>query len=224
LNSNSYQQLSFNLAETIKQELLAKPNCNLGLPTGRTPLLGYKILCQWSSTNNFDWQFVKCFALDEYVDVPEDKTFQYYLNQNLYVHTNIQKKHCFSPIQECDYDQLIAEQGGLDLTILGMGRNGHIAFNEPGTVLHTWTHSIWLTESTRLANAEFFKKSDDIPKKAVTIGIQTILNSRKIVLVVSGENKKEVLQKALSGPVTSEIPASFLQTHQNLHVLADFAY
>jgi glucosamine-6-phosphate deaminase len=117
---------------------------------------------------------------------------------------------------------LIASVGGLDLTILGIGQNGHIAFNEPGTPLWSWTHSIWLTESTLQANAEFFKGTP--PTKAVTMGIQTILGSKKLILMATGKKKANILARALRGPVTPEVPASFLQKHKNLLVMTDFEF
>jgi glucosamine-6-phosphate deaminase len=123
-----------------------------------------------------------------------------------------------------DYDGLIASEGGLDLTLLGIGTNGHIAFNEPGTPLNSWTHSILLTESTRKANQSYFDESTSVPYRAVTMGIQTILSSKKLILIVSGEKKRAILERALLGEVDRNIPASYLSLHPHVTVLTDFDF
>lgn len=217
-----YATLSLRVAEAIKEQLELAPDSRLGLPTGRTPVECYRILSRWSKAGQLDWSKAQTFGLDEYYDVDESATFRRFLETNLYSGTNLPPKSRYNPLLCDNYDEVIASAGGLDLTVLGIGTNGHIAFNEPGTPLDSWTHSIWLTESTKQANSEFFHGT--IPEHAVTMGIQTILGSRKIILMASGEKKRSILQAALRGPVTPEVPASFLQGHSNVLILTDFDY
>jgi len=220
--SNLYDAMSLNVAEAIARQLKIKPNSNFGLPTGRSPVGCYQILSEWSHAGTLDWSQSKCFALDDYIDVDEDKSFHYFLESNLYKQTNLPQKSRFSPRYQDNYDQVIAGEGGLDLCVLGLGTNGHIAFNEPGTPQLSWTHCHWLTQSTREANAPAFGSPDKVPTRAITIGIETILDSRSIILIASGEKKKTALTKALSGEVTAQIPASFLALHPQVKVFRDF--
>jgi glucosamine-6-phosphate deaminase len=214
--------LSLRVAEAVKDQIRRHPGSVLGLPTGRTPTGVYELLSSWSRQGEINWSAVRCFGLDEYYDVDESESFRGYLQANLYQHINLPEQARFNPIFWSDYDAKIAEQGGLDLAILGIGKNGHIAFNEPGTPLNSWTHSVILTESTRQANAEFFKKT--IPTRAVTMGIQTILQAKRLILMASGKNKKDILTQALMGPVTPAVPASLLQLHSDIMVMTDFEY
>lgn len=222
VTQDSYATLSLRVAELVREQIRKKPDSRLGLPTGRTPTGTYAALSQWTKQGHLNWERVKAFGLDEYYDVDESVSFRRYLQTNLYSNINMPDDSRFSPIFNDDYDGVIAAHGGLDLTILGIGQNGHIAFNEPGTALDSWTHSIWLTESTLQANAEFFKGR--FPTNAVTMGIQTILGSKKVILMASGQNKKEILAKALRGPITPDVPASFLQMHKDVTVMTDFQY
>jgi len=219
-----YEALSEEIAEVVAAQIRSKPNSCFGLPTGNSPLGCYKFLGDWSKQKKIDWSETKCFALDEYVDADESITFQHFLQTNLYQYTNLQDKNKFNPSACDDYDTLIEAQGGLDLTILGLGANGHIAFNEPGTPLESWTHSIWLTESTRKANQSYFTASTTVPYRAVTMGIRTILNSRKLILIASGAHKKDILEQALLGAVDPNIPASYLSLHPHVTVLTDFEF
>lgn len=219
-----YSTLSLRVAEAVRDQVIRKPESILGLPTGRTPTGVYRLLSRWSKEGEIDWSRVQCFGLDEYFDADEAESFRRYLENNLYRNTNIRPELRHNPLFVDNYDQAIAHAGGLDLTVLGIGKNGHIAFNEPGTPLQSWTQCVYLTESTRQANAEFFKRSGKIPSKAVTMGIQTILSSRKIILMVSGKQKKGILARALQGPITPEVPASFLQLHKDVAVMTDFEW
>jgi len=219
----SYESLSQIVAGIVKDLIREKPDACLGLPTGRTPLITYEFLSESSRRGEIDWSRTRCFGLDEYVDANEKHSFRRFLDENLYQSTNVNRKNLFNPIFCDDYDAEIARSGGLDLCILGLGRNGHIAFNEPGTPLKSWTHSVVLSESTRQANAEFFV-GGTIPTRAVTMGLSTILASRKIILMVAGSAKKDILSRAMRGEISPEVPASFLQTHKNVMVLADFDY
>ncbi len=221
--SNLYDAMSLNVAEAIARQLKIKPDSRFGLPTGRSPVGCYQILCEWSQAGTLDWSQCKCFALDDYIEVVEEQSFHYFLESNLYSKTNLPKENRFSPRNQDDYDGVIADQGGLDLCVLGLGTNGHIAFNEPGTPQLSWTHCHWLTQSTREANAAAFGGADKVPTRAITIGIETILASRSIILIASGEKKKTALIKALSGEVTAQVPASFLALHPQVRVFRDFA-
>ena len=220
--SEFYEALSHKVATAIKEQIATKPSSCLGLPTGRTPLGTYALLDDWTKHKHVDWSGVHCFALDEYLDVDPRYSFHNYLQENLYNDINVSQASCYMPTEIVDYDEAIAKAGGLDLIILGMGTNGHIAFNEPGTPLESWTHSVWLSESTRISNSEFFGGVAHVPTRAVTMGIRTVLASRRIILMVSGKGKAHTLELALHGPVTSQIPASYLQLHNNLTVLTDF--
>jgi glucosamine-6-phosphate deaminase len=219
-----YQSLSLELADLIARTLRDNPHACLGLPTGRTPQLCYSYLTDWSEKGTLDWSNARCFGLDEYVDTDEKHTFAYFLEEHLYKNGNFSRWNLFNPLNFDDYDRLIADCGGLDLTILGLGQNGHIAFNEPGTPFQSWTHAARLTHSTKVANLEFFGSLDRVPRYAVTMGIQTILSSKRLILVVFGEKKIPVLQEALRGPVTPNLPASFLQLHKHLEVLSEFKW
>ena len=223
LPSEGYESLSKVVARTVAELVKEKPDACLGLPTGRTPVACYRYLSEDSRQGLIDWSKTRCFGLDEYVDAAEQHSFRRFLFDNLYKNTNVSEKNRFNPIFVDDYDKCIADAGGLDLCILGLGRNGHIAFNEPGTPRSSYTHSVVLSESTRQANAEFFV-GGTIPTRAVTMGLSTILSARRIILMVSGDNKKDILIKAMRGPVCKEVPASYLQEHDNVMILADFDY
>jgi glucosamine-6-phosphate deaminase len=174
---------------------------------------------------DLDWSRARCFQLDEYIDpADETMTFQYFLEQNLLKHTNLPQANRFNPRQYDNYDEAISSHGGLDLTVLGIGSNGHIAFNEPGTIRSSWTHCRSLTESTREANRAYFGGQPRVPKQALTMGIETILSSKKLILVASGEKKREILEKAMLGPVTPEVPASYLSLHPHVTVITDFDF
>lgn len=219
-----YEQLSEEIAEVVVAQIRNKPASCFGFPTGNSPLGCYKFLGDWSQQKKVDWSQTRCFQLDEYVEADESITFQHFLETNLYQYTNVAAQNKFNPGSCDDYDSLIASKGGLDLTILGLGTNGHIAFNEPGTPLESWTHSIWLTESTRKANQSYFAAGTTVPYRAVTMGIRTILNSRKLILIASGAHKKDILERALLGSVNPDIPASYLSLHPHVTVLTDFEF
>lgn len=217
-----YETLSRQIAQTVADQLKAKPTSCFGLPTGQSPKGCYKLLGAWSKALELNWEKASCFALDDYLEAEESITFQTFLEDNLYCHTNLSGDRRFNPRFVDDYDDLIASRGGLDLTLLGIGANGHIAFNEPGTPLESWTHCIWLTESTRDSNKRYFGSNVTVPHRGITMGIRTILESKSLILVASGNNKKRALERALAGPVDPSIPASFLSLHPNVTVLKDF--
>jgi len=223
LETSCQETIASRVAKLIATEVASNPSICLGLPTGRTPAKMYAELVKLSRQSNLDWSRVSCFALDEYLDVDEAHSFSHYLSVNLYDGVGLPAANRFNPSESGDdYDAIIADRGGLDITILGIGLNGHIAFNEPGTPAESWTHSIVLTPSTIEANRELFKGAQRTPSRAVTMGISTILASRRIILMAFGEKKRAILDQALTGPVSPAIPASFLQAHESLQVFTDF--
>jgi glucosamine-6-phosphate deaminase len=216
--------LSRQAAEAIVEQLKEKPGSCLALPTGRSPVDCYELLANWSQQKRIDWSKAKCFALDDYLDVDESISFQTFLEMHLYRHTNLPANHRYNPRFTDNYDQLVEQCGGLDLTILGLGNNGHIAFNEPLTPQLSFTHCIWLTTSTRVANQYYFEEAPVVPLRGITMGIATILASRKIILLASGEHKRDILEKAISGKIDINLPASLLTIHPNLTILTDFEF
>jgi glucosamine-6-phosphate deaminase len=217
-----YQLFSEEIAEIVAAQLQSKPDSALGLPTGNSPLGCYRLLSKWSQEGNVDWSQARCFALDDYLDSDEQITFQHFLETNLYQFTNLKNENKFNPRLVDNYDLLIEQSGGLDLTLLGIGTNGHIAFNEPGTPLESWTHTVLLTESTRRANQSYFSQTTSVPYTAITMGIRTILASKKLILIVSGENKRDILERALLEEINPNIPASYLSLHPHVTVMTDF--
>ncbi len=217
-----YESLSQEVADEVASQLKRKPNSCFGLPTGKSPVKAYELLSKRSQAGELNWTDALCFALDDYLECDEDRSFQTYLETHLYGATNLPPDHRFNPRFCAGYDELIASHGGLDLTILGLGKNGHIAFNEPGTPFQSYTHCMWLTESTREANKSYFEGSKSVPLTGITMGIATIMASRKIILLVIGEQKHDILKRALGGTVDPEVPASILCTHPDLKVLCDF--
>lgn len=222
--ARDYDELSDVVASQVAEQLKINPASNLAIPVGKSISGCYDILANWSRQGFFDWDQTKWFALDDYLEVEESYSFQNFLRVKLYQAAQIEAKSCFNPRYQNNYDQLILDSGGIDLCILGIGRNGHIAFNEPGTPKASWTHCVWLSESTMEANKSYFVGCSKPATKAITMGIATILASRKIILVATGQGKQEILKQALSGPATQSIPASFLTEHPNLVTVTDIHY
>ena len=210
-----------------------KPDCVLGLATGSTPLGTYQQLIDWYNKGDLDFSETKSVNLDEYKGLPKDndQSYYYFMYNNLFKHININLDNTNVPNgmepdseKECSrYEQVISGLGGVDLQLLGLGHNGHIGFNEPAQAFEKTTHCVDLTESTIEANKRFFASIDDVPKQAYTMGIQTIMKAKKILLLVSGEDKAAILRDALCGPVTPQVPASILQLHNDVIVVADEA-
>ncbi len=214
-------ELSELAAQKLVEQIRKKPNSNLGLPTGRTPKRMYQHVVRLSQEMGLDWSKVHCFALDDYLETLEDYSFQKYLEQNLYQHIDLPGTNKHNPRFHDDYDRLIDKHGGLDLTVLGIGANGHIAFNEPGTPQASYTQCIWLDEISRNSLKDGFPDASEVPTKAVTMGISTILSSKSIIMLAFGEEKKEVLKRAFGNGVDPAIPASFLVLHNNVSILTD---
>ena len=225
----NYYEVSRKAANIISAQVIMKPTAVLGLATGSTPVGAYEQLVRWYNKGDLDFSEVTTVNLDEYVGLsPEnDQSYRYFMNHNLFAHVNIRKEQTYVPnglAEDCKaeclaYEARIEALGGIDLQLLGIGGNGHIGFNEPGTAFETMTHIIELKESTRQANARFFESIDQVPTHALTMGLKSIMQAKKILLVAAGSTKAEIIQKALYGPVTPEVPASILQLHPDLTVV-----
>ncbi|MFC0299964.1 glucosamine-6-phosphate deaminase [Virgibacillus soli] len=228
-----YEEMSKKASDILSDKLKGKPELVLGLATGSTPEGLYKLLIEQYKNNEISFKQAKTFNLDEYVglDRQDSNSYYYYMNNQLFKHidipleqTNIPNGIATDSDKECsDYEKLIKEQGGIDIQLLGMGLNGHIGFNEPGTPFTSRTHVVTLDESTRQANARFFDSLDDVPTNAITMGIETIMDSKEIVMLVSGEAKASTLQQVIQGEVTKDVPATILQRHPNVTIIADEA-
>ncbi|NLC68893.1 MAG: glucosamine-6-phosphate deaminase [Clostridiaceae bacterium] len=229
IKATNYDEMSKKAASIIAAQVVLKPNCVLGLATGSTPLGTYKKLVEWHNSIDLDFSNVVTFNLDEYVglDPNHEQSYRYYMNNNLFNMINIKMENTHVPNgmapnieEECaNYDKMISDFGGIDLQLLGIGHNGHIGFNEPGEYFQKGTHCVTLSEKTINANSRFFESIDMVPRKAITMGMLAIMQAKKIVMIASGEDKKEILGKALFGPITPRVPASILQIHPDLTVI-----
>lgn len=231
--TKDYDAMSRKAASVIAAQMTLKTDSVLGLATGSTPVGTYQQLIQWYQKGILDFSDITSVNLDEYRGLsPEnDQSYRYFMNHNLFDHVNIKKECTYVPDGlEADsetacrkYDEIIEHVGGIDLQILGLGHNGHIGFNEPGDIFEKTTHCVDLTESTIEANKRFFEKEEDVPRQAYTMGIQTIMKAKMILLLVSGEGKAQILRDVICGPVTPRVPASILQMHPNVIIIADEA-
>lgn len=229
IRTKSYEDLSRKAANIISAQIIQKSNSVLGLATGSTPIGTYKQLIDWYNKGDVDFSEVTTVNLDEYVGLSADheQSYCYFMNTKLFDHVNINKLRTFIPngmAQDIDteclrYEELIQSLGGVDLQLLGIGHNGHIGFNEPSTHFATTTHCVELNDSTIKANSRFFTSEDQVPASAITMGIKTIMQAKKVLLIASGVDKKDIMEKTLYGPVTPSVPASILQMHPNLTVV-----
>ena len=229
--AKDYKDMSRKAANIISAQVIMKPNCVLGLATGSTPIGTYDQLVEWYNKGDLDFSEVTTVNLDEYKGVPRtnDQSYYYFMHQHLFDRVNIDPERTNVPNgmepdaeKECGrYEELIRSLGGVDLQLLGLGHNGHIGFNEPGEAFEKETHCVDLTESTIEANKRFFASADDVPKQAYTMGIKTIMQAKKILIVVNGENKADIVERAFFGPVTPEVPASILQLHNDVTLVGD---
>lgn len=229
--TDSYYQMSRMAANLISAQVIMKPNCVLGLATGSTPIGTYEQLIRWYEKGDLDFSQVTTINLDEYKGLsPEnDQSYRYFMDKHFFNFINIRPEHTFLPdgleqdsAKACrDYNKIINDCGGIDLQLLGLGLNGHIGFNEPGAAFEKETHCVDLTESTILANSRFFASMDLVPKQAYTMGIKTIMQAKKIVVIVNGENKAGIVRDAFFGPITPKIPASVLQLHNDVTLIGD---
>lgn len=225
----SYEKLSRQAANIISAQVIIKPDCVLGLATGSSPVGIYRQLIDWYRKGDVDFSGVTSVNLDEYVGLKGDhpQSYRYFMQTNFFDHINICPENTYVPCgcasdfnRECaDYDARISAFGGIDLQLLGIGLDGHIGFNEPGDCFVKSTHVVDLHESTIQANARFFNSANEVPRQAVTMGMISIMQAKKILLVANGAAKKDVLLRAFNGPITPEIPASILQLHPDITVI-----
>ncbi|GLX69574.1 glucosamine-6-phosphate deaminase [Paenibacillus glycanilyticus] len=223
-------ELDASAANLLIDTVISKPNAVLGLATGSTPIGIYAKMVEMYRKGEVSFSGVTTFNLDEYVGLKpyNDQSYAYYMNKHLFAHIDIPDTQTFLPNgmaedldAECvNYDKMqVLKQ--IDVQLLGLGHNGHIGFNEPDHALSGGTHVVKLKEATREANARFFATMDEVPEYAITMGVGSILKANSILLVVRGADKAEIVKQALTGPITTEVPASLLQTHPRVTVLLD---
>ena len=230
--AKDYKDMSRKAANIISAQVIMKPNAVLGLATGSTPVGAYEQLVEWYNKGDIDFSQVTSVNLDEYKGLSgdNDQSYRYFMNKNLFDHVNIDKartfvpdgtepdsKSCMCKIQ-CDHSTAF---GGIDLQLLGIGGNGHIGFNEPGSAFESLTHCVALKEDTIKANARFFETMDDVPKYAYTMGVKNIMSAKKVLLLASGKNKAKAVYESFFGPIVPGVPASVLQLHNDVIVIAD---
>lgn len=230
---NNYEELSKVAAKEFSKIIKEKENAVLGLATGGSPVGMYKELIRMYEQKELNFSKTTTVNLDEYIGLnPEhNQSYRYFMNNNLFNHINIDKSNTFVPnglaedleAQCKEYDQKISELGGIDIQLLGVGNNGHIAFNEPNNELSSGTHIISLTDNTIEANARFFDNIYDVPRKAITMGVGGIMKAKKIILIASGESKAEAIKGIFSGKITTANPATMLQMHRDVTVIVDEA-
>ncbi|MCC8059578.1 MAG: glucosamine-6-phosphate deaminase [Clostridiales bacterium] len=228
-----YQEMSRRAAALLSAQIVAKPDTVLGLATGSTPVGTYEYLVSWYQAGILDFSKVRVVNLDEYRGISRDdeQSYYYFMKKHLFDHVNIRPENTHIPdgrgedagAVTREYESLVRSLGGADLQLLGIGRNGHIGFNEPGDSFPEICHCVALTESTIEANKRFFAREEDMPREAYTMGIGTIMGAKKIVLLASGEDKAKALYGALEGPITPRLPASVLRLHHDVTVIADEA-
>lgn len=233
VRARDYDDMSRKAANIISAQVIVKPNSVLGLATGSSPIGAYRCLVHWYEKGDLDFSQVTSVNLDEYRGLAHDneQSYYYFMNKHLFGRVNIDPAKTFVPDgtildakEACEnYDKIVRATGGVDLQVLGLGHNGHIGFNEPDEVFAKGTHCVDLSRSTIEANARFFSSIDEVPTQAYTMGIQTIMNAKKILVVVSGEAKAEIVEKSFFGDVTPWVPASILQLHPDVTVVGDEA-
>ncbi len=224
-------EMSLAAAGLFTERIKTKPNIVLGLATGGTPVRMYAVLVQMYQKREVDLSHVVSFNLDEYVGLPphHDQSYRYFMDTNLFSKVNIPRKNTHLPDGMASdlsamcaaYEAAIRQAGGIDLQLLGVGRNGHIGFNEPGATRHSRTRVVNLTSETIRDNSRFFRSESEVPKKAVTMGIATIMEAREIVLIADGVPKAQAVVRAVEGGITPAVPASFLQEHPKCIFLLD---
>lgn len=231
VRARDYDDMSRKAANIISAQIIVKPDSVLGLATGSSPIGAYKCLAHWYEKGDLDFSQVTSVNLDEYRGLSHDneQSYYYFMERNLFSKVNINRERTFVPdgtIEDAEeasrkYDEIISATGGVDLQLLGLGHNGHIGFNEPDEVFAKGTHCVNLAKSTIEANARFFDSVEEVPTQAYTMGIQTIMNAKRILVVVSGVAKAEIVEKAFFGGITPWVPASILQLHRDVTVVGD---
>ena len=232
-SAQDYQSMSRKAANILSAHVILKPGSVLGLATGSTPIGMYKQLIEWYNKGDIDFSQVHTVNLDEYLGLAptHDQSYRYFMQTNLFDHVNVPPENTNvpnglapDPEAECArYNQVIAGLGGIDVQVLGMGHNGHIGITEPEEAFELETHVVNLTDNTIDANARFFASRDEVPRQAITMGIKSIMQARHILVVVSGADKAEIVKRAFFGPVTPKVPASILQMHPHVSLVADEA-
>jgi glucosamine-6-phosphate deaminase len=227
----SYEEMSKAAARIVADRIHRKQNLILGLATGSTPLGLYKELIRMNKEEGLSFAKVTTFNLDEYIGLPgtHDQSYYYFMRENLFRHIGIDPRYIHVPDgmatdieSHCEwYESEIKDCGGIDLQILGIGANGHIAFNEPGSSLGSRTRIKTLTEETVADNARFFKSVDEVPKTAITMGIWTIMEAKEVILLANKVGKAEAIRAAIEGPITAMVPASIIQMHRLAYVIVD---
>ena len=233
IKTTDYNDMSRKAANIISDQIISKPDCVLGLATGSTPIGTYKKLVERYEKGDLDFSAITTVNLDEYKGLPKenDQSYYYFMHENLFDHVNIRPEASHLPngiVDDSDaecarYEELIRSLGGQDLQLLGLGHNGHIGFNEPSDNFEKVTHCVNLQERTIEANKRFFASADDVPKQAYTMGIGTIMQAKKILIIASGEDKADIVRDAFFGPITPKVPASVLQLHSDVILVADAA-
>ncbi len=228
---DTYEQMSRLAADVIRHQLLKKPSSVLGLATGSTPIGTYKELVRMHKEEGLDFSKVITFNLDEYLGLPpsHDQSYRYFMDQHLFSHINVDPKNIHVPYGHAEdieefcqwYEAEIKRAGGIDIQVLGIGGDGHIAFNEPGSSLGSRTRLKTLTKQTIDDNARFFSKEEEVPRFAITMGVGTILEAKKILMLANGPKKAEIVAEAIEGPVTAQVSASVLQLHRDVVVILD---
>ena len=231
ISAPDYQSMSRKAANIISAQVILFPKSVLGLATGSTPLGVYHQLIDWYKKGDLDFSEVHSVNLDEYCGLPieHEQSYRYYMNSNFFSKINIPMENTNVPNglaadldAECRrYDKVISKLGGIDLQLLGIGHTGHIGFNEPDEDFDKTTHCVKLKQKTIEANSRFFASVDEVPKYAITMGIKAIMQAKKLLLVANGASKAEILYRSLFGPITPEVPASILQLHNDVTVVAD---
>ncbi len=226
-----YEQLSEEAYETFIETLTSIKHPVFGLATGSTPKGMYKLLEQDYIQRRHAFNDITTFNLDEYIGLPKEHegSYYYYMYERFFKPLELEKEQCFVPnglatdlaIECTQYEEKIKRAGGIDLQFLGIGVNGHIGFNEPGTPFTSRTHVVQLTESTIEVNSRFFTTKEEMPTRAISMGIESIMESKKIVLFVNGKHKAEAVKQTIQGEVSEEFPASILQLHPDVTVIAD---
>jgi glucosamine-6-phosphate deaminase len=231
IRATDYKDMSRKAANLISAQVIMKPNAVLGLATGGTPVGIYAQLIDWYNKGDIDFSQVTTINLDEYRGIRRDnpQSYWYFMHKNFFDSVNIQPDHIHLPdgsnpdaAAACrEYNSIIRRIGGIDLQLLGIGPDGHIGFNEPGAAFELETHCVDLTQSTIEANKRFFSSADEVPRQAYTMGIKTIMQARKVLMVASGANKAAIVKQAFFGPVTPQVPASILQMHPDFTLVLD---
>lgn len=229
--ADDYADMSRKAASVIASQVILKPDSVLGLATGSTPVGIYEQLAEWNQNGHLDFSRITTVNLDEYYGLAPDnkQSYHYFMTEHLFSKVNLPEGKQFLPdgkntdaVKECErYQNLIGALGGIDMQLLGLGHNGHIGFNEPADVFEKTVHLVDLTEKTIEVNKRFFERAEDVPRKAYTMGIGTIFQAKKILLVVSGAEKAGILRQVMHGSVCPRIPGSILQLHADVTVVAD---